>query len=393
MWNVNKMNSKLASPKFQARLWSEITEGLTLEEGLSRLTKEELDKLRQKLGVRNASSLKKPELIERLCEAVPELLHKQWMRIDSHRYELLARAASRNGVLGAEQIGVSEAAYYQQQGWLFPGTLDGRRVLIMPLELRESVKGLNILELKQQLKRNDQWLKLTYGLLYYYGLVKKGKLMELIRDYMKEPLQELAYLETILESLDYVPQFQPTSLGWAHWRLVEEEHLQAILKEQESRPSLGYCELPKERVLQAAEFDYVETTPEFNAFAQYIRSNYTLTAEEAHEIVLSCVWRIQEGAEFNEIMSFVQSMIEMEDVQTLDEVMAFLVAIFNSTRQWALKGHTPNEIAARSGNVLRSPVPAQPAGEVFSLESRKKVGRNDPCPCGSGKKFKKCCSA
>lgn len=23
----------------------------------------------------------------------------------------------------------------------------------------------------------------------------------------------------------------------------------------------------------------------------------------------------------------------------------------------------------------------------------KKTGRNDPCPCGSGKKFKKCCEA
>ena len=23
--------------------------------------------------------------------------------------------------------------------------------------------------------------------------------------------------------------------------------------------------------------------------------------------------------------------------------------------------------------------------------SMEKVGRNDPCPCGSGKKFKKCC--
>ena len=23
--------------------------------------------------------------------------------------------------------------------------------------------------------------------------------------------------------------------------------------------------------------------------------------------------------------------------------------------------------------------------------TEKKVGRNDPCPCGSGKKFKKCC--
>ena len=28
-----------------------------------------------------------------------------------------------------------------------------------------------------------------------------------------------------------------------------------------------------------------------------------------------------------------------------------------------------------------------------SLESRgHKIGRNDPCPCGSGKKFKKCCA-
>ena len=25
------------------------------------------------------------------------------------------------------------------------------------------------------------------------------------------------------------------------------------------------------------------------------------------------------------------------------------------------------------------------------MKSSKKVGRNDPCPCGSGKKYKKCC--
>jgi uncharacterized protein YecA (UPF0149 family) len=27
----------------------------------------------------------------------------------------------------------------------------------------------------------------------------------------------------------------------------------------------------------------------------------------------------------------------------------------------------------------------------FVTVPRKKVGRNDPCPCGSGKKYKKCC--
>ena len=27
------------------------------------------------------------------------------------------------------------------------------------------------------------------------------------------------------------------------------------------------------------------------------------------------------------------------------------------------------------------------------VNAAKKVGRNDPCPCGSGKKYKKCCGA
>jgi len=31
-------------------------------------------------------------------------------------------------------------------------------------------------------------------------------------------------------------------------------------------------------------------------------------------------------------------------------------------------------------------------GEIMPPASMKKVGRNDPCPCGSGKKYKKCCA-
>ena len=34
----------------------------------------------------------------------------------------------------------------------------------------------------------------------------------------------------------------------------------------------------------------------------------------------------------------------------------------------------------------------QPQGQPFRRETPK-VGRNDPCPCGSGKKYKKCCGA
>ena len=35
--------------------------------------------------------------------------------------------------------------------------------------------------------------------------------------------------------------------------------------------------------------------------------------------------------------------------------------------------------------------PMQSIDPPGASASRKKVGRNDPCPCGSGKKYKKCC--
>jgi len=37
----------------------------------------------------------------------------------------------------------------------------------------------------------------------------------------------------------------------------------------------------------------------------------------------------------------------------------------------------------------RSPSPADPKGETF-VRNQPKVGRNEPCPCGSGRKFKQC---
>jgi len=33
----------------------------------------------------------------------------------------------------------------------------------------------------------------------------------------------------------------------------------------------------------------------------------------------------------------------------------------------------------------------EPQKRIIIQEKTKKVGRNDPCPCGSGLKYKKCC--
>ncbi|MGA2107351.1 MAG: SEC-C metal-binding domain-containing protein, partial [Syntrophorhabdales bacterium] len=47
------------------------------------------------------------------------------------------------------------------------------------------------------------------------------------------------------------------------------------------------------------------------------------------------------------------------------------------------------EAAKRLGKSM--PLPGDPGAQFGQAASRQKVGRNDPCPCGSGKKYKKCC--
>jgi SWIM/SEC-C metal-binding protein len=72
-------------------------------------------------------------------------------------------------------------------------------------------------------------------------------------------------------------------------------------------------------------------------------------------------------------------------VQTLERAQEILAMC--DDRGWtAVIGIEPDkpEDIAEVQRLFNPPKPKQ-AGP--------KVGRNDPCPCGSGKKFKKCCMA
>ncbi len=50
------------------------------------------------------------------------------------------------------------------------------------------------------------------------------------------------------------------------------------------------------------------------------------------------------------------------------------------------------ELRAKELNDIFNDTKIKNSGEVIPFQRvTKKVGRNEPCPCGSGKKYKKCC--
>ncbi len=85
------------------------------------------------------------------------------------------------------------------------------------------------------------------------------------------------------------------------------------------------------------------------------------------------------------------------------EAMCMLDNYLNNMPHWQLKGHTPEE-AKVLFNVTKEDKPRRTRQTIdyadeWPLSSfptmpyiaPPKVGRNDPCPCGSGKKYKNCC--
>lgn len=91
-----------------------------------------------------------------------------------------------------------------------------------------------------------------------------------------------------------------------------------------------------------------------------------------------------------------QKGIQFNDEQ-LEKFTKLIMDANNNTRMLEFRGYTPNEISgavwpfatgkphtAMPNSFVPTAAPMQPA-------STRKIYPNDPCPCGSGKKYKKCC--
>ena len=77
--------------------------------------------------------------------------------------------------------------------------------------------------------------------------------------------------------------------------------------------------------------------------------------------------------------------IEFKSEKGAKKFAALMMDVNNETRMVELKGHKPNEMRS-SGAAIKNPEKVKP-----QQKSEKKIYPNDPCPCGSGKKYKKCC--
>ena len=207
----------------------------------------------------------------------------------------------------------------------------------------------------------------------------------------------------------------------------------------------------KETFLRYEDEWYMEESAALQSFRKYLEERYgsqiqkeamedSSTEDAAKELALSIqlmardngnsVGHADPGELAQDVFSELENYgIKMESLDETNEFLGHLMDLANSTRLWTNHGHTPAEMQSMSpqsegpitvvpgssdaarilqeaGDQLRdmgvqvdldsnaAEVPTyryQKSPERTITKVVKKVYPNDPCPCGSGKKYKKCC--
>lgn len=239
---------------------------------------------------------------------------------------------------------------------IFPGLYDDQKVLFMPNELISIFSQLDSSELQNIVHRNTEWIRLTHGLLHYYGVMDAWHVKTKISEHIGQEIDILEFMNVMSFACDFYGQASFTSYGYQDDRVFDAKK---IVEEHRMRPGVDYYPFTKKQLLKAGDPDHVDRTPEMNSFISFLLMHYRLSDQETNEIALQIINMINADSKPTLIIQYLQSRIEFPSFEFVQQLTARIMELYNNTRQWVLKGHTPNELFQEERKYLK-PLPAEP---------------------------------
>lgn len=371
----------------ELKTWSDISLPLTLKDVLTMLSMHELGEIRKRLNLKGVSQLKKAELIDLLCSQIPLMLEEVCKEMDLERYQLVKDIIRNGGSILAPKLKSHQFNYLRNSGIFFTGIYEGKRILGMPEELvKHCFFQDGDKEFRDICSRNTEWIKLTNGLLHYYGSLTTHELFDFLEAYTDSSIRVREYLDIIYLAKSYYRNIKIDETGYSNDQVIDPKK---VKQEHQMRKDLPFFPFSKEELLKAGEPGYIDITESYIQFVRFLMQNYEVTKKDADGLVKECVHSTNLGEHPNKILQFLSSRLEFKNIDAVRKCMDQAVNLMNNTRQWFLKGYTPNEVSQVQQKASRALTNEK--NNILDLNSNKKIGRNDPCPCGSGKKYKNCC--
>ena len=360
-------------------------EGIMLNHVIRLYDKESLLNYAKDLEIKRTSGLKKGELAEKIANELllPSVMRRRIATFSPECRALLERAMREPFVPASEEK--EDALCLHESDYAF---LNKQGQLNVPVDVKNAYEKLNTPEFRKY-ARKMSWLSqcLDFGD-FFYGVFDKDILLEVFNTRKGFHISP--------EELEKLCNEFPSDMTECHMEreqkfiVIDDLAYDGRYKELLGIQSDKDFYIPDyQEVLDYAKNFYLLNEPAYENYRKFLQHEIGMTYEESKERTLEIWDKIQFNIDFPAIVQYVIDFCgELLDDHKMGQLIQLLQELKNNTRMRIHRGHTPNEILKKE--IERGHFAQSDSFKKVDSSSRK-IYPNDPCPCGSGKKFKKCC--
>ncbi len=404
-------------------------EGIMLKHILLMYDKESLLNYARDLEIKRTSGLKKDELAEKIANELlmPSVMRRRIAVLSPECRTLIERAIKEPFVPANEEI--EDALCLHASDYAF---LNRQGQLNVPVDVKNAYEKLNTSEFRKY-SRKMSWLSqcLNFGEAFY-GVFDK--------DILREIFNTRKGFHISQEELEKLCSEFPSDMTECHLERGQKFIVAEYLAYDDRYKDLLDVQAGKDfyipnyqEIMDYAKNSYLSQEPAYHNFRTFLQHEIGMTYEEADDETLAIWDQIQSDIDFTDSVQYLIDVYEdLLDDAKIGKIVQLLQELNNNTRMQIHRGHTPNEMVKREieqGGFSQKPIVVPGSTEAAELlksaseelkemgicvdldsnatmlpdypvqrdvsgqtnHSFKKIYPNDLCPCGSGKKFKKCC--
>ena len=382
-------------------------------------TKESLKEMANIIGLSIPSKLRKGEYASLLAEAILSCPDKWLCQLTHNELTLLQ-----------ELVEAGPDTYVETTNIMMGNTLECLSLILSDREkdiarvrymicdeLREAVAPyLDKIQISEEQRVRFMVEQYACGILNLYGYLSYVELLDLLNEYLhgsvtrNEIIKALSDSALIRRLTFTVMDVYDSTLSVQSPYLFDFEDLDWQLSEH---PEItGKKRYSKEEVFLAGAMPLAHMPNAYRNELKLFMMQKLKHTEELAEFSLQHLWFVAQ-TESNS-MSVITSIIggKLSSRHELQEAIELFVNYCNGCPRWFLRGYSSEEVFSlfEKDRLRQNPPRIVPgpnmkaAGMDITPEvqsefdflfrevfGEQKVGRNDPCPCGSGVKYKKCC--
>lgn len=324
-----------------------------------------------------------------LFQHILEDLEDELLYMDPKKLELLLRVMNQYPIKPMETTIINEE--FVPRGWVFQFLKNNNCTFVVMNQVRQVIMSIEQEDMKNK-------MEFTYGIRYLintclrlYGVFKKEYFVNLYKDIVLKGDEQISESLNIEENIGILLRiFEKQNIIW----LDEEYIVSAYFKTKEEYSQLLIKQKGKEY--------YIPNDEDINAYAM----GDVIEKNKEYETVYKCLIReIKDSAQVEEMLQVIAGKVVMEDwgipqimnclyqwqvsferIKSAESLTRALSEWIYDVRRWSECGYSRKEMGLPN-------IENDALGSALNRVaiSNKKIYPNDLCPCGSGKKYKKCC--